>query len=177
MAFLLRCSHTSPLVGLVLILTSACGSSDPDALFGPASQGSGGAAAPTPTTGTPPYSSGGTTGTTGPSDAGAPGTSDAGAPPPPAAGGSSGQVPSAGPSCQGLCGSSTPDQSCWCDAECSKYGDCCGDFDPVCTSGCTPAHCGSDAPAWQQSTAACYCDADCVGFGDCCVNKPAVCGS
>lgn len=45
-------------------------------------------------------------------------------------------VPSSGPSCAGLCGTSTPapgsDPSCFCDDTCTDRGDCCGDFAAVC---------------------------------------------
>ncbi len=37
-------------------------------------------------------------------------------------------------SCQGKCGQSKPNQwKCQCDAQCTKYGDCCGDYPALCT--------------------------------------------
>ena len=36
------------------------------------------------------------------------------------------QLASAG-SCEGYCGSKGSTGDCWCDAACTKYGDCCDD--------------------------------------------------
>jgi hypothetical protein len=38
----------------------------------------------------------------------------------------------AGASCVGRCGSNSTDGSCFCDDECSSFGDCCSDFAQVC---------------------------------------------
>jgi hypothetical protein len=43
-----------------------------------------------------------------------------------------GPKPTPAVSCSGLCGSSAPDESCWCDDECSYWGDCCSDYYDVC---------------------------------------------
>lgn len=34
-------------------------------------------------------------------------------------------------SCMGVCGGQARG-GCWCDAECSTYGDCCSDYEPTC---------------------------------------------
>lgn len=39
----------------------------------------------------------------------------------------------AGDSCQDACGGSSSDESCWCDAYCSAWGDCCEDFSQQCS--------------------------------------------
>ncbi|MCA9593632.1 MAG: hypothetical protein KC776_09990 [Myxococcales bacterium] len=105
-----------------------------------------------------------------------------------ASGGSAGQPGSGGAptlpengSCQGMCGGAAPDQSCWCDAACTDYGDCCGDFAAACpaggvgpNTGCTPALCQSGMPAYENGSE-CYCDAACTDYGDCCSNKPSAC--
>lgn len=40
--------------------------------------------------------------------------------------------PAEGPSCQGRCGGSSEDGSCFCDAQCSDFGDCCADIEAAC---------------------------------------------
>ncbi len=103
-------------------------------------------------------------------------------------------APSAG-SCQGLCGSpnaapgSSP--SCYCDDQCTGYGDCCQDFTAACGStppapppeptpapspsgGSCMGQCWSSTPA-AGSSPACYCDASCIGFGDCCADFVPAC--
>jgi hypothetical protein len=40
--------------------------------------------------------------------------------------------PTPAPSCAGNCGGAAPDKSCYCDAACTQYGDCCGDYAAQC---------------------------------------------
>jgi hypothetical protein len=35
-------------------------------------------------------------------------------------------------SCQSACGGAAPEKSCYCDAECESYGDCCADYADQC---------------------------------------------
>ncbi len=107
------------------------------------------------------------------------------------AGGTSG-----GPnSCVNKCGAQSDDKSCWCDDQCTKYGDCCSDYAPACTGSggqdagtpdaaadagsssnvCTVDHCGKSSAA-PNSNPKCYCDDYCKTAGDCCSNYAAVCG-
>ncbi|MDA8021115.1 MAG: trypsin-like peptidase domain-containing protein [Thermoanaerobaculia bacterium] len=74
-------------------------------------------------------------------------------------------------SCQGRCGGQAPG-GCWCDDQCTGFGDCCSDFNQVCASpnSCV-GNCGGQAPG------GCWCDAQCEGFGDCCSNKVTICGN
>ena len=51
------------------------------------------------------------------------GACTAGEPPPP---------PPAGDSCAASCGEASPDASCYCDAACEYYGDCCSDYASTC---------------------------------------------
>ncbi|MCB9718901.1 MAG: VCBS repeat-containing protein [Myxococcales bacterium] len=44
-------------------------------------------------------------------------------------GGGSGGAPD---SCEGVCGGSSTDGTCWCDEACVDYGDCCLDYDAAC---------------------------------------------
>jgi hypothetical protein len=82
----------------------------------------------------------------------------------------------------GVCGSS-PDETCWCDAVCGDFGDCCADFVAACPAeankpagnGCTPQNCNTQ-DATNDANGACYCDAACADYGDCCDNKQQVCG-
>jgi hypothetical protein len=74
-------------------------------------------------------------------------------------------------SCAGGCGDVGSDGACYCDAQCSSNGDCCGDYDQYCA--------GSDDGGGGAATCAgycegvgsdgtCYCDAECETNGDCC---------
>lgn len=51
-----------------------------------------------------------------------------------------GPVP--GPSCQGSCGGQSADGGCWCDELCSYYGDCCDDYESVCSGDACDARTG-----------------------------------
>jgi hypothetical protein len=123
-----------------------------------------------------------------------PSTPDGGAGGAAGAGGSSG-----GPdSCVGVCGGKA-ESGCWCDSECTQYGDCCADKDVACGGGaggsgggsgagggsaggsgtdlgCTAALCGTGSPG-KEDGKSCYCDSSCAEYQDCCSNKVAVCGS
>ncbi|MFV8756029.1 trypsin-like serine protease [Nannocystaceae bacterium ST9] len=73
-------------------------------------------------------------------------------------------------SCAGVCGAKAPG-GCWCDDNCSQYGDCCGDV----LAECKPAQscdgsCGGKAPS------GCWCDSQCAQYGDCCGDKAQLCG-
>ena len=84
--------------------------------------------------------------------------------------------PNGGPnpnSCQNNCGGQAPG-GCWCDDQCTGFGDCCSDFQQFCgqpdPNSCV-GNCGQQAPG------GCWCDAQCTGFGDCCGDKIAICGN
>lgn len=84
--------------------------------------------------------------------------------------------PSGGPnpnSCEVSCGGQAPG-GCWCDDQCTGFGDCCGDFQQFCgqpdPNSCV-GNCGQQAPG------GCWCDAQCLGLGDCCGDKVPVCGN
>lgn len=63
--------------------------------------------------------------------------------------------------------------SCWCDASCVQYGDCCPDA----------GHCGEVATTCEATNSCgghnaannCYCDQSCLKYGDCCEGGP--CGN
>lgn len=79
-------------------------------------------------------------------------------------------APSDANSCAGACGQEAPG-GCWCDDQCSKYGDCCSDV----LAECKPAQscdgsCGGKAPS------GCWCDSACAQYGDCCGDKAQLCG-
>jgi hypothetical protein len=63
-------------------------------------------------------------------------------------------------SCDGHCGGQSADKSCYCDAACEKYGDCCGDYAKLCDVR-TPA----SGVCVKNSNDACSSDADCKGGG------------
>ncbi len=85
--------------------------------------------------------------------------------------------------CVDHCGSSSEENGaqCWCDDQCSKYGDCCSDYEEACV-GEAPSgpscegHCGSSDPVTENNVS-CYCDSSCTGYGDCCEDYATVCGS
>ena len=76
-------------------------------------------------------------------------------------------------SCEGNCGGSSPNESCYCDDSCLDYFDCCSDYVAVCGggggSGTCAGNCGFDAGF-------CYCDSSCLYFGDCCPDACDECG-
>jgi hypothetical protein len=105
---------------------SACdsGSGGRPAIGGAAGTAGGGVGA-APTGGASAGGSGGSSGSGGASGGGSSGTGNSGG--------------GAGLSCVGHCGSATPvgnpDSYCFCDAQCTAYGDCCADYATVCTAG------------------------------------------
>lgn len=38
-------------------------------------------------------------------------------------------------SCAGLCGTTKDDEGCYCDENCAEFGDCCSDYETLCTGG------------------------------------------
>ncbi|MEZ4235722.1 MAG: hypothetical protein R3F59_06075 [Myxococcota bacterium] len=80
---------------------------------------------------------------------------------------------SCAPSCASHCGGSSSfgGASCFCDAACSSFGDCCDDVAPECEPDSCWNQCGGSAPS-----GACWCDTACSSFGDCCEDKVDSCG-
>jgi len=98
-------------------------------------------------------------------------------------------------SCQesNACGGQAPG-GCWCDSQCTQYGDCCSDgpctTGPTCGDGTCDASescesCASDCGACvdpnscQQTSSCgnkapggCWCDSLCTQYGDCCSDGP-----
>ena len=70
-------------------------------------------------------------------------------------------------SCRNQCGGQGDNGSCWCDADCVRFGDCCHDQAYECS-------CAGRCGEWAAS---CWCDFDCHGFGDCCEDKVLQCGA
>ncbi len=64
-------------------------------------------------------------------------------------------------SCSGFCGGKSGDGSCFCDKDCLKFGDCCGDYQAMCTEARTPA----SGQCIKNSNDTCTTDADCVSGG------------
>ena len=96
-----------------------------------------------------------------------------------------GADPAPAGSCSGSCGGEAPGGTCYCDAGCSDYGDCCGDYAQVCDAedsgdggdtGDTPPAGGSCSGACGgQGSGECFCDDQCVTSGDCCSDYAAQC--
>lgn len=86
--------------------------------------------------------------------------------------------------------------TCFCDAGCTEYGDCCGDREMHCggdapspddadddadadaddAAGTCAGSCGSDAAQQTGTGQECYCDELCTNNGDCCTDFVASCG-
>ena len=64
-------------------------------------------------------------------------------------------------SCKGQCGGPSADKSCYCDELCTKYNDCCSDYESECSGGRTPA----SGQCVKNGNEACTTDADCVAGG------------
>lgn len=78
-------------------------------------------------------------------------------------------------SCTGACGGKSA-AGCWCDSQCTKYGDCCSDYQQVCEAGDDPDASSCTGACGGKSSDGCWCDADCKKYGDCCDDKQQVCG-
>jgi len=92
-------------------------------------------------------------------------------------------------SCESTSGDFCDEQSaegCWCDSQCTDFGDCCSDRAVVCEgaeptpeptpepeagscNGSTGDFCGG------KSSDGCWCDSECAGFGDCCDDIGPIC--
>lgn len=97
------------------------------------------------------------------------------------------QPPVVGPSCSDTSGGQATDngESCWCDAACTKYNDCCGDYQDACVSSPDPDpepepsgpscqnQCGGSSSVNGQK---CWCDDQCTGYDDCCADYAVQCG-
>jgi hypothetical protein len=98
--------------------------------------------------------------------------------------GSAGPAPpngnSASNSCQGNCG--TKAETCWCDDNCAKYGDCCTDHKTFCAikevtkntvtnQGTCAGNCG------LKTKAGCWCDSLCTKNKDCCDDYVGQCSA
>lgn len=79
-------------------------------------------------------------------------------------------------SCVGFCGGQSSD-GCWCDSSCSDFGDCCGDFEPVCVNPPPPEPGSCVGFCGGQSSDGCWCNDQCAQFGDCCDDFDSVCSS
>jgi hypothetical protein len=139
-------------------------------------------------------SSGGSGGLAGSSNGGAAGSTQGGA------AGGGGLSPIDG-TCENHCGQPEPPAGakCYCDEDCIPFGDCCSDFDQLCstgsggnggsggtggapsggggTSGGLPScvgHCG-EKTAVPGSSPACYCDDACIDNSDCCFDFNVAC--
>ena len=79
-----------------------------------------------------------------------------------------------GDSCEGRCGQYDPAQTCQCDDACTQFGDCCGDFEQICSGGgpADPNSCVDNNACGGQAPGGCYCDALCPQYGDCCADGP-----
>jgi hypothetical protein len=75
--------------------------------------------------------------------------------------------------------------TCFCDAQCVDFGDCCSNAATLCELGrapdgsqaeCSKEECGgSGNPNAAPDAPQCFCDQQCVQFGDCCANVTEVC--
>jgi Somatomedin B domain len=80
---------------------------------------------------------------------------------------------SGGDSCGGRCGEFDPAATCQCDEACTQFGDCCGDFEQLCTGDpADPNSCLDNHACGGQARAAASATRFCSQFGDCCADDP-----
>ncbi len=75
--------------------------------------------------------------------------------------------------CEGFCGGQSP-EGCWCDDQCTQYGDCCDNINDVCQdlsnifTACMNVQCGTDNDCGTcLPTETCNADGQCVPASDC----------
>ncbi|MCO4762354.1 MAG: hypothetical protein KC502_12665, partial [Myxococcales bacterium] len=97
-------------------------------------------------------------------------------------------------SCVGFCGKYQNGSACQCDSTCTKFGDCCGDFESVCGGDTTTPDAGGqeDTSTPDDGGGAatescqgicgkyvagnkCQCDSGCTQYGDCCKDYDKLC--
>merc|ERR1711970_567751 len=70
------------------------------------------------------------------------------------------------------CGQFRGGAPCQCSGQCSKYGNCCDDYDSICPRFmCASRGCGGG----YVSGAPCQCNEDCARYGSCCKDYWDVC--
>jgi len=75
-------------------------------------------------------------------------------------------------SCEGRCGESLdPNASCQCNDACTRYGDCCDDYETLCLGSCV----GRCEDGYDE-TMPCQCNDKCEQYNNCCADKEEVCG-
>mmetsp|Transcript_25684 Transcript_25684/g.37840 ORF Transcript_25684/g.37840 Transcript_25684/m.37840 type:complete len:2829 (+) Transcript_25684:179-8665(+) len=90
-------------------------------------------------------------------------------------------------SCQNVVCGERSAATCWCDATCADYGDCCGDFATYCADTKVRRRLADTTEAPYVASCEglcggmdvkgnCYCGAECRGYGDCCEDFEDTCG-
>ncbi|KAL3888717.1 hypothetical protein ACJMK2_001080 [Sinanodonta woodiana] len=75
-------------------------------------------------------------------------------------------------SCIGRCGQDLKTTFiCQCDYNCTRYNDCCNDFNAICSSATCSGRCGQS----HDTTKPCQCNEPCVTYGDCCSDYQSLC--
>ena len=64
-----------------------------------------------------------------------------------------------------------PSKSCQCNDACTRYGDCCEDYESVCLGSCVD-RCDDG----YDETMPCQCNDKCEQYNNCCADKEEVCG-
>ena len=64
-----------------------------------------------------------------------------------------------------------PSKSCQCNDACTRYGDCCDDYESVCLGSCV----GRCEDGYDE-TMPCQCNDKCEQYNNCCADKEEVCG-
>jgi hypothetical protein len=77
-------------------------------------------------------------------------------------------------SCEDACGGRSNAGTCWCDSQCTIFGDCCDDLAATCGNGQPRATCEGYCGG-KAGQGACWCDDACVTYGDCCDDKGERC--
>ncbi|KAG7157298.1 poly(U)-specific endoribonuclease-like [Homarus americanus] len=75
-----------------------------------------------------------------------------------------------GQSCNGRCGDNDPTQSCECNSDCTKFNDCCSDYEEICMS------CMDRCDEAFLKPKPCQCNNQCNSHNNCCPDYDDECG-
>jgi len=97
------------------------------------------------------------------------------------------QTPITDHTCVGHCGEQHSSGHCYCEADCVNFGDCCDDFNDVCTAetifdpyadvdgaNSETFSCAGQCHG-EHKSGQCWCDEACTNAGDCCTDVTEVC--
>lgn len=79
-------------------------------------------------------------------------------------------------SCSGRCNTSVDrSKPCQCNTSCSRFGDCCSDYESLCVEVEEPLSCLNRCAIRYDKSLPCQCNDQCTEFGNCCADYNDVC--